>query len=165
MNFPFICSNTLAASAYGVYISQLIRYCRACGSYQDFLDRGLLLTRKLLNQGFLLVKLKPSLRKFYGRHVLCSFELNIDAGKYFKKNTHSYLYYLFFLIWQIIIGLSVYYVTVNLTLIQGKYLRPSMRDDCETSSRFKKNIVNHLVSDIVLARTHYIRKVWRCQKE
>jgi len=29
--------------------SQLIRYPRACGSYQDFLDRGLLLTRKLLN--------------------------------------------------------------------------------------------------------------------
>jgi hypothetical protein len=29
----------------------MIRYSRACGSYQDFLDRGLLLTRKLLNQG------------------------------------------------------------------------------------------------------------------
>ena len=41
---------------------------RACGSYQDFLDRGLLLARKLLNQVFLLVKLKSSLRKFYGRH-------------------------------------------------------------------------------------------------
>jgi len=27
-----------------------------------------LLTRKLLNQGFLLVKLKSSFRKFYGRH-------------------------------------------------------------------------------------------------
>ena len=38
------------------------------GSYLDFLDRGLLLTRKLLNQGFLLVKLKSSLRKFYGHH-------------------------------------------------------------------------------------------------
>jgi hypothetical protein len=40
---------------------------RACGSYQDFLDRGLLLTRKLLN----LVKLKSSLRKFdrYGLSV------------------------------------------------------------------------------------------------
>jgi hypothetical protein len=48
-------------SAYGVYISQMIRYSRACGSYQDFLDRGLLLTRKLLNQGFLLVKLKSIL--------------------------------------------------------------------------------------------------------
>jgi hypothetical protein len=30
--------------------------------------RGLLLKRKLLNQGFLLVKLKSSLRQFYGRH-------------------------------------------------------------------------------------------------
>jgi hypothetical protein len=30
---------------------------------QHFLDRGLLLTRKLLNQGFLLVKLKSSLLK------------------------------------------------------------------------------------------------------
>ena len=52
VNFPFICSNIPAAPAYEVYISQLIRYSRACGSYQDFLDRGLLLTRKLLNQGF-----------------------------------------------------------------------------------------------------------------
>jgi hypothetical protein len=54
VNFPFICSNIPAAPVYGVYISQLI----ACGSYQDFLGRGLLLTRKLLTQGFLLVKLK-----------------------------------------------------------------------------------------------------------
>jgi hypothetical protein len=66
-NVPIV-SNIPAAPTYGVYISQLIRYSRACGSYRDFLDRGLLLTRKLLNQGFLLVKLKSSLRKFYGRH-------------------------------------------------------------------------------------------------
>ena len=32
------------------------------------LDRELLLTRKLLNQGFLLAKLNSSLRKIYGRH-------------------------------------------------------------------------------------------------
>jgi hypothetical protein len=68
VNFPFICSNIPAAPAYEVYISQMIRYSRACGSYQDFLGRGLLLTRKLLNQAFLLVKLKSSLRTFYGRH-------------------------------------------------------------------------------------------------
>ena len=68
VNLPFVCSNIPAAPAYGVYISLLIQYSRACGSCQDFLDRGLLLTRKLLNQGFLLVKLKSSLRKFYGHH-------------------------------------------------------------------------------------------------
>ena len=61
VNFPFIRSNIPAAPAYGIYS-------RACGSYQHFLDRGLLLTRNLLNQGFFLVKLKSSLRKFYGRH-------------------------------------------------------------------------------------------------
>ena len=32
------------------------------------LDRVLLLTRKLLNKWFLLVKLKSSFRKYYGRH-------------------------------------------------------------------------------------------------
>jgi hypothetical protein len=50
------------------YISQMMRYFRACGSYQDFLDRGLLLTRKLLTRGFHLLKLKLSLRKLYGRY-------------------------------------------------------------------------------------------------
>ena len=33
VNFPFICRNIPAASACGVYISQLIRYSRTCGSY------------------------------------------------------------------------------------------------------------------------------------
>ena len=44
-----------AAHVYGVYISQLIRYASVCGSYHD---RGLLLTRKLLNQGLLMIELK-----------------------------------------------------------------------------------------------------------
>jgi len=60
VNFPFICSNIPAAPAYGAYISQMIRYSSACRSNQDFRDRWLLLTRKLLYQVFLLVKLKSS---------------------------------------------------------------------------------------------------------
>jgi len=52
-----------------VCISQLKRYSRAaCSYYLDFLDRWLLLTRKLLNQGFLVAKLKSLLRRFYGYH-------------------------------------------------------------------------------------------------
>ena len=35
VNFSFIYINILAAPAYEVSISQLIRYSRACGSYQD----------------------------------------------------------------------------------------------------------------------------------
>jgi hypothetical protein len=60
VNCPFTCSNIPTASAYGLYIFTLIRYSRECGSYQDVLDRRLLLTMKILNQGLLLVKLKSS---------------------------------------------------------------------------------------------------------
>ena len=67
-NFPFLSSKIPAAPEYGVYISQLIRHPRACIFYHDFLDRGLLLTRKLLNQEFQMVKLKSPLLNFYGRH-------------------------------------------------------------------------------------------------
>jgi hypothetical protein len=63
--FPFICYKIETTPVYGIYNSQLIQFSRACGSYQDFLDRGLLKSRTLLNQGFLMVKLKSSLRKFY----------------------------------------------------------------------------------------------------
>jgi hypothetical protein len=45
-----------------------MRYFRACVSNHDFLDRGLLLTRQLLKQDFLLVRLKSSLRTCCGRH-------------------------------------------------------------------------------------------------
>jgi hypothetical protein len=68
VNFPLTCSNIPAAPAYGVYISKLIRYFRISGSYNDLVDRWFQLTRQLLNQEFLMVKLKSSLRTVYGRH-------------------------------------------------------------------------------------------------
>ena len=48
--FPFTYSNISAAPAYGVYISQVVLYSRACCSHHDLLDGDLLLTRKLLHQ-------------------------------------------------------------------------------------------------------------------
>jgi len=68
MNFPFICSNIPTAPAYGVYISQLIRYSGAFGSYQDFRGRGLLLARKLQHKRSLLVKLKY----YFGRFTVAT---------------------------------------------------------------------------------------------
>ena len=49
VNFPFICSNSLAAPAYGAYISLLYIYTcsRDCGFYHDFLDRELLVIRQI----------------------------------------------------------------------------------------------------------------------
>ncbi len=39
INFPYLCSNMPTSPAYDVYISQLIRYTRACTNYSDFLER------------------------------------------------------------------------------------------------------------------------------
>lgn len=68
VNFPFLCSNIPASPAYGMYISQLIRYSRACSQYKHFLERCVLLTNKLLRQGYVELRLKTALKKFYGRH-------------------------------------------------------------------------------------------------
>ena len=68
VNFPHLSSNIPSSPAYGVYISQLVRYSRACSHYNDFLARAKVLTQRLLLQQFLLPMLKSSFKKFYGRH-------------------------------------------------------------------------------------------------
>ena len=60
--------NHLTSPAYGVFISQLIRYARACSSYGCFILRATRLSNKLLEQGYVQERLKSSLRKFYGRY-------------------------------------------------------------------------------------------------
>ena len=67
-NFPFLSSNIPTSPAYGVFISQLIRYARACSSYGCFILRATRLSNKLLKQGYVKERLKSSLRKFYGRY-------------------------------------------------------------------------------------------------
>ena len=51
-----------------MFISQLIRYARACSSYECFILRARRLSSKLLKQGYLVERLKSSFRKFYGRY-------------------------------------------------------------------------------------------------
>jgi len=68
VNYPFLDSNIPSSLAYGVYISQLIRYSRTCNSYRNFLHRSVLLTRKLLSQGLIETRLISTLKKFFGRN-------------------------------------------------------------------------------------------------
>ena len=68
VNFPFLSSNIPASPAYGVYVSQLIRYARASSDYGSFVYRGKLLTNKLLTQGYCKPRLIRTIKKFYGRH-------------------------------------------------------------------------------------------------
>ena len=53
-NFPFLGSNIPSSPAYGVFISQLIRYAKACSSYECFILRAARLSSKLLRQGYVM---------------------------------------------------------------------------------------------------------------
>ena len=81
-----------SAGIWSIYLL-VIRYSKACGSYRDFLDRGLLLRGKLLNHGFLLVKLKSLLRKYYGRH-----HDTVDRYGISVTNDHGYVPRKYFLV-------------------------------------------------------------------
>jgi hypothetical protein len=63
-----MCSNIPASPAYGVYISQLIRYARGSGNYSDFLKRHLHLRNRLLDQGYTKIRLIRPLKKFIFRY-------------------------------------------------------------------------------------------------
>jgi len=59
VNFPTMDSNIPAIPAYGVYISQLVRYARICTAKADFVHRFRSLSSRLKQEGFqsaLLVK-------------------------------------------------------------------------------------------------------------
>jgi hypothetical protein len=68
INFPNMCSNIPASPAYGVFISQLIRYARASSNYSDFLKRQLHLRNRLLDQGYKKILLIRSLKQFIFRY-------------------------------------------------------------------------------------------------
>jgi hypothetical protein len=68
INVPNMCSNIPGSPAYGVYISQLIRYAKASSNYSDFLIRHLHLRNRLLDQGYGNIRLIRTLKKFIFRY-------------------------------------------------------------------------------------------------
>ena len=56
------------SSFYGVFISQLIRFARVCSYVDDFNNRHLFLTAKLLKQDYRYQKIRKAFSKFYNIH-------------------------------------------------------------------------------------------------
>ena len=81
INFPNMCRNIPASPAYGVYISQLIRYARASSNYSDFLKRHLHLRNRLLDQGYKKIRLIRSLKKFIFRYQYLVEIYSVSAEK------------------------------------------------------------------------------------
>ena len=56
VNVPFLDGDVPRSPSYGVYISQLIRFARVCSNVDDFNNRNLFLTAKLLNKVIDIIK-------------------------------------------------------------------------------------------------------------
>ena len=79
-NSPFMSSNIPCSPAYGVFITQLIRYARASSSYECFIQRAKRLSSKRLKHGYLAERSKSSFRKFYVRrgYYIQQYEVSIS---------------------------------------------------------------------------------------
>ena len=65
INYPHLDGDVPLLPSFGVYISKLIRYARACTHVDDFNERNPIIASKLLNQGFRYHKLRKCFYKFF----------------------------------------------------------------------------------------------------
>ena len=93
VNFHFLDGDVPCSPSYGVYISQLIRLARVCFNVDDFNNRNLFLTAKLLKQGYRYHKIRKAFSKFYHRHSELFVKYNIGL-KLFCKKAYQNLYFM-----------------------------------------------------------------------
>ena len=71
LNFPFLDGDVPRSPSYGVYTSQLIRFARVSSNVDDFNNRNLFLTAKLLKQGYRYHKIRKTVSKrAYRNYIL-----------------------------------------------------------------------------------------------
>ena len=92
VNFPHLDGDVPRATSYGVYISQLIRFARGCSNVNDFNDRNLLLTSRLLQQGYRFHKLRKTFSKFYCRNSEIFSKYNTNLKTFLNSIAHPDFY-------------------------------------------------------------------------
>ena len=92
-NFPFLDGDVLRSPSYGVYISQLIGFARVCSNTEDYNNRNLLLTAKLLKQGYRYHKIRKAFSKFYHRHSELIVKYNIGLKTLLQQGISEPIFY------------------------------------------------------------------------
>ena len=93
VNFPFLDGDVPRSPSYGVYISQLIRFARVCSNVDDFNNRNLFLTAKLLKQGYRYHKIRKAFSKFYYRHSELTVKYNIGLKTLLQQGISEPIFY------------------------------------------------------------------------
>ena len=93
INYPQLDGDVPQLPSYGVYISQLVRFSRACSFVEDFHQRNRDITSKLLNQGFRYHKLRRSFCKFYHRNTEILRKYNTSLITFLKEGISHPVFY------------------------------------------------------------------------
>ena len=93
VNFPFLDGDVPRSPSYGVYFSQLIRFARVCSNVDDFNNRNLFLTAKLLKQGYRYHKIRKAFSKFYYRHSELIVKYNIGLKTLLQQGISEPIFY------------------------------------------------------------------------
>ena len=93
VNFPFLDGDVPRSPSYGVYISQLIRFARVYSNVDDFNNRNLFSTAKLLKQGYRYHKIRKAFSKFYHRHSELIVKYNIGLKILLQQGISEPIFY------------------------------------------------------------------------
>ena len=93
VNFSFLDGDIPRPPSYGVYISQLIRFARVCSNVDDFNNRNLCLTNKLLKQGYRYHKIRKTFSKFYRRHSELIVKYSIGLKTLLQQDISEPIFY------------------------------------------------------------------------
>ena len=93
VHFPFLDGDVPRSPSYGVYISLLIRFARVCFNADDFNNRNLFLTAKLLKQGYRYHKIRKAFSKFYHRHSELIIKHNIGFNTLLQQGISGPIFY------------------------------------------------------------------------
>ena len=93
VNFPFLDGDGPRSPSYGVYISELIRFASVCSNFEDFNNRNLFLTAKLLKQGYRYHKIRKAFSKFYHRHSELIVKYNIGLKTLLQQGISEPIFY------------------------------------------------------------------------
>ncbi len=84
VNYPFLDSNIPIPPAYGVYVSRLVCFARACSDMSDFVTRHNLLVFKLVTQGYKVKDLRKQFSNFFKNHSDLIRHYNIQLPLFLK---------------------------------------------------------------------------------
>ena len=93
VNSPFLDGGVPRSPSYDVYITQLIRFARVCSNVDDFNNRNLVLTAKLLKQGYRYHKNRKAVSKFYHRHSELIVKCNIGLKTLLQQGISEPIFY------------------------------------------------------------------------